>query len=92
MQLRAAQYDKAIVLPNSWKSALVPFFADIPVRTGYVGEMRYGLLNDARKLNKKQLPLMVERLQSEAPRGVLLPFSPPQFKKRINVSRSANLV
>lgn len=83
VQLRAAQYDKAIVLPNSWKSALVPFFADIPVRTGFVGEMRYGLLNDARKMNKKQLPLMVERFVqlAEAPRSeTSLPFAHPQLK------------
>src|SRR5213075_585975 len=43
--LKAHHYREAIVLPNSWKAALVPFFADIPVRTGYVGEARYGLLN-----------------------------------------------
>ncbi|MFA6970419.1 MAG: lipopolysaccharide heptosyltransferase II [Gallionella sp.] len=61
VELRAAQYDQAIVLPNSLKSALVPFFARIPLRTGFVGEMRYGLLNDARKLDKTVLPLMVER-------------------------------
>jgi heptosyltransferase II len=60
-QLRAAQYDQAIVLPNSFKSALTAWFAKIPLCTGFVGEMRYGLLNDARKLNKKLLPLMVER-------------------------------
>jgi len=59
--LRGDRYDQAIVLPNSLKSALVPFFADIPLRTGFVGELRYGLLNDARKLDKKRLPLMVER-------------------------------
>jgi heptosyltransferase-2 len=69
MQLREAAYDQAIVLPNSWKSALVPFFASIPLRTGFVGESRYGLLNDARRLNKKALPLMVERFAqlAEAP-------------------------
>jgi heptosyltransferase II len=60
-QLREARYDQAIVLPNSLKSALVPFFANIAVRTGFVGEMRYGLINDARKLDRKKLPLMVER-------------------------------
>ena len=59
--LRDARYDQAIVLPNSLKSALVPYFANIPVRTGFVGEARWGLLNDARKLRKTALPLMVER-------------------------------
>ncbi len=60
-ELRSARYDQAIVLPNSLKSALVPFFAQIPLRTGFIGEARFGLLNDARKLSKKTLPLMVER-------------------------------
>jgi heptosyltransferase-2 len=60
-QLRGAHYDQAIVLPNSLKSALVPYFARIPQRTGFVGEARYRLLNDARKLDKRILPLMVER-------------------------------
>jgi len=60
-RLRGEGYDQAILLPNSFKSALVPALAGIPRRTGWRGEMRYGLLNDLRLLDKKRYPLMVER-------------------------------
>ena len=59
--LRVQQYDWAITLPNSLKSALIPFWAKIPKRTGYKGEMRYGLLNDLRKLDKSKLTMTVQR-------------------------------
>jgi heptosyltransferase-2 len=59
--LRPRGYSEAIVLPNTFKSALVPFFAGIPRRTGFVGELRYGLLNVVHKLDEEHLPLMVER-------------------------------
>jgi heptosyltransferase-2 len=45
-ELAGRAYGKAFVLPNTWKSALVPFFAGVPVRVGYVGESRYGLLTE----------------------------------------------
>lgn len=60
-QIRHQGYDQAIILPNSLKSALVPAFAGIPVRTGFVGEQRWGLVNDIRKLDKSLLPMTVQR-------------------------------
>lgn len=72
-QLKARRYQQAIVLPNSWKSALIPFFAGIPKRTGYLGELRWGLLNDARRLEKSRLTMTVQRFVALA-----LPADAPQ--------------
>ncbi|WP_232522583.1 lipopolysaccharide heptosyltransferase II [Chitinibacter sp. GC72] len=77
-QLKARGYDQVIVLPNSIKSALLPAFAGIAVRTGWVGEMRYGLLNDIRTLDPIKLPQMVQRFYSladekDAPRISVIP-------------------
>lgn len=59
-------YDQAIVLPNSWKSAIIPFAARISQRTGWLGEYRWGLLNDARRLDKNKYPLMIQRFAALA--------------------------
>jgi heptosyltransferase-2 len=60
-ELKVRQYDQAIVLPNSFKSALIPRLAGIGLRTGFVGEARHALLNDARRLDPNALPLMADR-------------------------------
>lgn len=60
-QLRSAQYTQSISLVNSFKSAILPFAARIPTRTGFLGEMRYGLLNDIRPLDEQKLVKTVER-------------------------------
>ncbi len=59
--LHSEQYDQAILLPNSLKSAIVPWAAKIPRRTGFRGEMRYGLLNDLRLLDRQKLTMTVQR-------------------------------
>jgi heptosyltransferase-2 len=89
----AGQYDQAILLPNSLKSALVPFFAGIPRRTGWKGELRYGLLNDIRVLDKQRYPLMIERFMALAfEPGVALQQPYPRPSLQIDpASRSAAL-
>jgi heptosyltransferase II len=75
--LRAEHYGDALVMPRTWKSALAPFLAGIPRRTGFVGEMRFGLLNDLR-FGEKALPRMVDRCATLAmPNGAAPPAQWP---------------
>lgn len=75
--LSLTKYDLAIILPNSWKSALIPFFAKIPDRRGFKGEMRWGLINHIRK-NKNEFPKLVERYTS-------LAYNNSQVKKNTDI-------
>ena len=54
-------YERAIVLPNSFKSALIPWLAGIPLRSGYLGELRWGLLNDTRRIEEARHPQLAQR-------------------------------
>jgi len=59
--LKNQGYTQAIILTNSLKSAILPFAAGIARRTSFLGEMRYGLVNDIRPLDKNKLKKTVER-------------------------------
>jgi heptosyltransferase-2 len=59
-RLRREAYGQALVMPRTWKSALALYLAGIPQRTGFVGEGRFGLVNDLR-WGERRLPRMVER-------------------------------
>ncbi len=64
--LRVTKYDQAIILPRSYKAALVPFFAKIPVRTGYRGEMRFGVVNNRKRLDHEVLTQTIQRFTALA--------------------------
>ena len=77
--LVSRRFDHAYVLPNSFKSALIPFHAGIGRRTGWAGEFRWPLLTDIRRLNTDQYPLMVQRFVALAyPPGSVPPDDCPK--------------
>lgn len=81
-RLKARGFDWAIVLPNSLKSAIAPFLAGIPRRTGFIGELRYGLLNDRRQLDTGNLPRLVDRFASLADVAPESPRLQPDTSRR----------
>jgi heptosyltransferase II len=60
-QILEERYGSALVMSRKWKAALAPWLAGVPVRTGFVGEMRFGLLNDLRA-GERKLPRMIDQM------------------------------
>jgi len=81
--LRPANYGQALVMSRKWKAALAPWLAGIPVRTGFAGEFRFGLLNDIR-FGERRLPRMIDQMGALAlPKSVPLPGEWPLPKLKI---------
>ena len=90
--LAKENYDQAIVLPNSFKSALAPYWAGISRRTGWTGESRFGILNDRRRLDPDRYPLMIERFMALGlPPGESLERPYPLPRLDLNQERSDHL-
>jgi heptosyltransferase-2 len=76
-RLREGHYGQALVMSRKWKAALAPFLAGIPVRTGFTGEARIGVVNDLRP-GERKLPRMIDQMGALAlPKGALLPAEWP---------------
>ncbi|HET7678613.1 MAG TPA: lipopolysaccharide heptosyltransferase II [Xanthobacteraceae bacterium] len=76
-RLRRENYGTALVMLRTWKSALAPFFAGIPERTGFIGEGRLWLINDVR-FGERRLDRMIDRCGALAlPKGAPLPTEWP---------------
>jgi heptosyltransferase-2 len=89
-RLRAEKYGQALVMPRTWKSALAPWLAGIPLRTGFVGEARFGLINDVR-FGERRLPRMVDRCASLAlPREERTPAEWPLPELAVSPRELAN--
>lgn len=92
-RLRERRYDRAIVLPRSLKAALVPWWAGIPRRTGYRGEMRYGVINDVRPFDRGTLDRTVKRFVALGLEpGETLPATLPEPRLEIDPENRRRLL
>jgi heptosyltransferase-2 len=88
-RLKEQGYGTALVMPKTWKSALAPFLAGIPERTGLFGEARLVLLNDLR-FGKRKLPRMVDECTTLAlPRGAARTAEWPAPQLRVGPGETA---
>jgi heptosyltransferase-2 len=75
--LRQGDYGQALVMSRKWKATLAPWLAGIPLRTGFAGEFRFGLLNDVR-FGERDLPRMIDQMGALAlPKNASLPSEWP---------------
>ncbi|HWP26645.1 MAG TPA: lipopolysaccharide heptosyltransferase II [Xanthobacteraceae bacterium] len=87
-RLREAGYGSALIMPRTWKAALAPYLAGIPERTGFVGEARFGLINDLR-FGERGLSRMVDRCAALAlPRNAPHPPDWPQPELRVPLAEA----
>ncbi len=83
--LRAVHYGQALVMSRKWKAALAPWLASIPLRTGFAGEARFGLINDMR-WGERKLPRMIDQMGALAlPNGASLPDEWPLPELKVPV-------
>jgi heptosyltransferase-2 len=83
-RLRAQGYGTVLIMPRTWKSAIAPALAGIPERVGFVGEARFGLLNQWR-WGERALPRMIDRKASLAlPPGADRPPEWPAPQLRVS--------
>ena len=103
-RLRQEGYGQALIMPRTWKATLAPFLAGIPVRTGFFGEARIGVLNDVR-FGERALPRMIDQCAALAlPKGAELPSQWPlpelvipaaeisEWRARMNLNDRAPLI
>jgi heptosyltransferase-2 len=95
-QVQSKKYQVCFVLPNSFKSALVPWLANIPLRIGYRGEMRFGLLNvvldNPSKVNRPPMLkhyLALSTLLNDDEVIERQPSDSNEITPRLNVSKNA---
>jgi len=82
-RLREGHYGQALVMSRKWKAALAPWLAGVPIRTGFAGEFRFGLLNDVR-FGERELPRMIDQMGALAlPKAAVPPSEWPLPELRV---------
>ena len=82
-RLKREKYGTALIMPRTWKSALAPLLAGIPERVGWLGEMRFLLVNDLR-VGERRLSRMIDRCAAlTLPRGEAIPPAWPMPELKV---------